>query len=289
MSSGNLIPCLCGSHNIVVLGLKDGYQVTQCEICSLVFVNPQPSAEQIQEFYSSVYWNEHQLKVGRETLTERISNKSEIEYFEGVLGWLLGRVSSQSHRALLEVGCSHGIFCELASSKGFEVTGVEVDETIARQTQERTGLNILWGGLSDQDFGCKQFDVVALFDVIEHFPDPAAALEQISAFSKSDAWLYLSTPCRDTREAQLNVMQWGENKPPEHLYLFSYENLKNLLLLKGFYVWDAFDVYSDRMFLLARKVSPDRVFSPPSLKVAHFKSYLKEIEKKLRCFFKKRY
>lgn len=277
------VSCICGADNSEFLGDKNGFRLVACAKCGMVYVDPQPDNEELQNFYSSQYWHQHQVNLGLKSIEDRLLDGREKAYFVDVLHWLTSRVSLGTGMRLLEIGCSHGIFCELISKLKVEVVGVEMDEQIANLTEKRTGLTIHSGGLASQNFGEAEFDIIATFDVIEHFTDPNTELGRISHSLKSGGWLYLSTPCRDAPDAQNNILAWGENKPPEHLFLFSFNDLQTILLQHGFYVWDARGIYSSRMFILARKGIPPKIpYTKPSLWRWKFRDFFRTLERKLR-------
>lgn len=275
--------CICGADQQIDLGQKNNYTVVSCSQCGMVYVNPQPNQSELISFYSKEYWGAHQEKLGLGSIEKRAQDPHEYKYFTDIFVWMKERVNIEQGMRLLEIGCSHGMFCEIASGASLDVVGVEMDKEIAASTAQRTGLKIFSGGISNQCFNSGEFDFVAMFDVLEHFTDPVQELRNITDVLKQNGWLYLSTPCRDEFSAQIDILAWGENKPPEHLFLFDYDTIENLLKRFGFYVWDAKGVYSNRMFILARKgVPPQNHYRKPVAWLMKAKFILRNIERKVR-------
>lgn len=200
--------CVCGANKPIEIGMKNNYMVVRCSKCGMVYVNPQPTEDELAEFYSKEYWQSHQRNIGLRSIEERLDDPNERKYFKGIFEWLAGRVKLEKGMKLLEVGCSHGMFCELAIQKHLEVVGVEMDSEIASATAKRIEAKVFAGGLSNQDFEDAQFDIVAMFDVIEHFTNPLEEMGRIHKLLKPGGWLYLSTPCRDAFTAQSDVLGW---------------------------------------------------------------------------------
>lgn len=277
------VSCVCGADQPAGLGTKNGFDVVRCANCGMVYVNPQPTPEELREFYSAQYWNQHQISLGLKPIEDRVVDSREKAYFSDLLRWLTSRVPLDAGKRLLEVGCSHGIFCELVAGLGPSVVGVEMDEQIANSARQRTGLEIHSGGLASQAFKEGEFDVMCMFDVFEHFYEPRTELERISHFLKQGGWLYLSTPCRDNPAAQKDVLEWGENKPPEHLFLYGFNDLEKLLMQYGFHVWDAKGIYSSRMFVLARRdEAPKTPYRMPPLWPWRLRESLRTLERTVR-------
>lgn len=281
--------CVCGADEPIMLGQKNSFTVVQCSRCEMVYVNPQPTAEELLVYYSKEYWGSHQKNLGLCSIEERLEDPNERRYFESIFRWLTKRVKLEEGMRLLEVGCSHGMFCELAIKEGLEVVGVEMDAEIAAATEKRIGAKVFAGGLSTQDFTEAEFDVVVMFDVLEHFTNPVEELSRIQKLLKPGGWLYLSTPCRDSFTAQSDVLSWGENKPPEHLFLFAYDDIEKLLEKYNLFVFDAKGIYSDRMYILARcGCKPERKYHKPNLLFAMCKYAAKNLERSIRYSLKKR-
>jgi len=85
---------------------------------------------------------------------------------------------------VLELGCGGGCVSAHLARQGFRVTGVDghlsrVIQAAHRAPQATFVVHDLSKGLSE--LGGEMFDVVALFDVIEHLDDPRSVLEQAAS------------------------------------------------------------------------------------------------------------
>jgi SAM-dependent methyltransferase len=78
------------------------------------------------------------------------------------------------------------------------------------------------------------FDVLALFEVLEHLPDPFAALERMREWLAPGAVLALSTPSYSGAPARLLGRKFPLVTPPDHLELFTKRGLAHLLDRAGF-------------------------------------------------------
>ena len=120
----------------------------------------------------------------------------EEEYFSGIYGGdydarnpkykfraLLGELRKhQPHGRLLDVGCAYGRFLEVAAEEGgYTLSGTDVSEHAAGVAAERLGdrARVQPGGLLESPFAGETFDVVTMFDVIEHIEDQDAAFARI--------------------------------------------------------------------------------------------------------------
>ncbi|MEJ2726126.1 MAG: methyltransferase domain-containing protein [Deltaproteobacteria bacterium] len=93
---------------------------------------------------------------------------------------------------LLDVGCNIGTFLNQASLQGYRVTGVEPDEK-AVQTAIESGLNVKCGYLHEVHFAARHFDIITLFEVIEHLKDPIGLLKECNRILKFSGVLFITT------------------------------------------------------------------------------------------------
>ena len=155
-------------------------QIVRCRSCGLAYNNPRVRAERLRASYERVadpvYIEERE---GRK-LTFR-NNLAELEeYKKG------GR--------LLDVGCYAGLFLAEARQNGWEVYGIEPSRWACQYAKERMELhNIRAGTVSDVDFPAEHFDVITMWDVIEHLVDPVGDLRKIAGWLKKDGLLCFTT------------------------------------------------------------------------------------------------
>ena len=136
---------------------------------------------------------------------------------------------------LLDVGCGDGGFMLLAAAQGYVTTGFDYDERVVAQARRK--------GLRDvhaMEFSAfcasrrsEEFDIVTLFDVLEHTPEPAWFLGEIRRLLKPGGYLAVNLPnyLRPTplgREAQ--------DFPPHHFTRWTPDAMKGFLAKNGFEV-----------------------------------------------------
>jgi tetratricopeptide (TPR) repeat protein/SAM-dependent methyltransferase len=128
----------------------------------------------------------------------------------------------------LDVGVGSGAMAGLALDYGYRVCGIDVHPAYAEHVH-RLGVNFLLGDVSAYDFGVRRFDVITLGDVLEHLPDPAAAMSRLGAVLKPQGLVWVSTPNHEgvwTRARREKDPMWMEG---EHLHMFSRASLTRML------------------------------------------------------------
>jgi SAM-dependent methyltransferase len=114
--------------------------------------------------------------------------------------------------------------------------------------------------LDDAPFAGETFDVVTMWDVLEHVPRPRAALAQIRRWLKPEGWLLLRTPNAGSLQARFWGRFWAGFDAPRHLVAFDPDTLTAILQAQGFSVrriWApsgsfALAMFSLRFWLRAR-------------------------------------
>jgi SAM-dependent methyltransferase len=173
-------------------------RLVACRACSLVYVNPRLRPDLILEGYAEAQdplfsaQNEARIKGFRKTLV-------------GVLKHL--GISGQGKR-VLDVGCAGGAFLVAARQLGFEVTGIEPARWMAAFGRQTYGLDIRDGVLVPGVFPDQSFDVVTLWDVIEHLSWPLETLRAARSLLKPDGLLLVNYPDIGTFAARFLGRRW---------------------------------------------------------------------------------
>ena len=93
---------------------------------------------------------------------------------------------------LLDVGCGAGDFLAVAVAAGYEAEGIDVSEAAAEICREK-GLKARSGDLLEEDFD-DRFDVITLWDVVEHLRDPIAVLRRAGELLRPGGLLFAKVP-----------------------------------------------------------------------------------------------
>lgn len=236
MSKAAIMSCnSCGSIDAAPLFTKNGYHLVRCTACDLAYIANQPNAAQIAELYTA--------KTDYHT---RLLDPASEEFAR------MAKVARQHLRMLrkfrddltglrvLDIGCSSGLFLAEARQAGMDAHGAELSPETAHFAAEHFGLPVHPGDWRDAGYAPASFDVITLFDVIEHLPDPMAELRAILPLLKPGGLLLQSTPDIDGLFPRLSYKlaakldYWPHPEPPHHLYQFSAKTLSAMLGQAGY-------------------------------------------------------
>jgi len=140
---------------------------------------------------------------------------------------------------LLEVGCSYGYFLEVARRAGWRAEGVEISGYAAGVASSK-GFEIHQGELQALALDPGSYDVIVMWDVIEHLLNPAEVVERCAELLLPGGALIARTPnghALGTRGGLPGLAYRQLAYPantPEHVFHFTPESLSSLLRKKGF-------------------------------------------------------
>lgn len=165
------------------LFVKDGFPHVRCLSCQLVYVTPIISEEAVMKFYAEesswteVLFSEEQIRL----------DKRKFDY-----GLQLIEARKNSGR-ILDIGCGPGFFLEEARERGWQVGGMEMN---VRCVERLNSLNIpvCTAPLEHSDLTDNSYDVVVMWEVLEHLRHPTEALQRVHKILKPGGVLLIMVP-----------------------------------------------------------------------------------------------
>ncbi len=170
---------LCGQANWKKQFSLDEHHFYKCKNCRLIQMFPMPKALARGDDYSG-YDLGKQQEFARLFLVPQYRRAIQLikEY--------------KKEGRLLDVGCGTGEFLENAREAGFMPTGIEPSEAACRIAGQKN--DVIRGELAGVSLKEGYFDVMTLWSVLEHVPDPLSLLGKIHSSLKADGILALRVP-----------------------------------------------------------------------------------------------
>lgn len=194
--------------------------IVKCANCGLVFVNPLPNETKLLDEYSNFEDERFASQAkGREITFEK--NLKDIEKYK-------------KKGKLLDIGTANGSFLYMAKKKGWEVEGVELNKYLIKWAKENYNLNIKQGTIFQNKFS-EKFDVITLWDVLEHVSDPTKTLEKCNDLLKDNGIFVVNYPDYNTSISSALGKKWPFYLSV-HLYYFNKKTIEKLLNKCGFKV-----------------------------------------------------
>lgn len=139
---------------------------------------------------------------------------------------------------VLDVGCAFGYFLKLCAEYKLETYGLDISEYAIEKAKAITKAKLYLHDVNDglQFFQNEFFDLVTMFDIIEHVKSPYNLLMEVRRVLKRGAKMVITTPNVNAIAKFLKGNQWVGFSDPTHLYLFTSDSLKFLVEKNGFIV-----------------------------------------------------
>lgn len=141
-----------------------------------------------------------------------------------------------SHRRLFEIGCAYGFFLNAARASFQSVEGIDISDEAVEYARGTLRVNATCGDFLSADLSGCQFDVVCLWDTIEHLAAPRPYVEAAAEHMPAGALMALTTGDISSLTARIQKERWRLIHPPTHLQYFTRASLCRLLEDCGFRV-----------------------------------------------------
>lgn len=218
---------LCGSghYRTSVEGVsapfvREKTGIVECEGCRLKYMNPRPTEECFLAGYSQ---SDEKGLYDAEEGDRRVNFELYLSRIEGM--------RPQKGR-ILDVGCCRGYFVKLAKERGWDSFGLEPSRKMADDCAA-DGLNVYNGTILNSGIEDGQFDVVTLWDVIEHLREPLEEFQALNRLIRKGGLVCFWTKNIESLRARI----LGRRYPfimSQHIVYFSPDTSRLLLEKSGF-------------------------------------------------------
>jgi SAM-dependent methyltransferase len=187
---------------------REGFRYYRCPADGYIFLQPIPS--DLGKYYPESYYELPHTVEEHAAIAERLQQ------------WKLDTVLEHAapSGSLLEIGPAYGLFAFLAKHAGFDVTAIEMDPRSCTYLRDSVGINVVEtsdtiGALDE----LPAFDVIAMWQAIEHIPDPWQTLEAVARKLKPGGVLVLDTPNPAAFQFAVLGKRWAHLDAPRHVTL----------------------------------------------------------------------
>jgi len=233
--------------------------IRECTVCKLMVLDPMPTEDDLKAVYNEGYFENEELTkqdVSRvygyvDYISERINKQKG---YRAVCETLRQMTAAGERRpTLLDYGCGLGFFLDVAYEFGFDGQGIEFNQYAIDYMRKRYAYQV--GGPADLDPRAR-FDVITLFDVIEHLRKPFETLELVRGMLEKGGIVAISTMDSTSVTSRLMGKRLEDfRRISEHLFFFDRSNLSAILHKHGFDVLKSATMgHSFEMRLLASRV-----------------------------------
>ena len=213
-----------------------GYQLAHCGDCGHLFVVDQVPEDVLETAYGAGYYHTANENADGMEATGYSDYLANVERRQQLFRERLSAVSrfAAGPGHLLDYGCAIGLFVKVAAEAGWIARGYERSSWAANYGRSQFGLDITVADGGLDPFGANSFNVVTLWDVLEHLQHPRRVLELVSKWLIPGGVMALNTVNSSSLGARMAGPAWRHLAPPHHLQFYSRRSLARLLAEFGF-------------------------------------------------------
>jgi 2-polyprenyl-3-methyl-5-hydroxy-6-metoxy-1,4-benzoquinol methylase len=134
---------------------------------------------------------------------------------------------------VLDIGCGEGLFLRAMKQLGWQVQGCDHGERIAQIAEENLGQPIHHGDFDTMPETERDWDVVMLWHVLEHVPDPVKLFEKVASILKKGGIFVVAIPNAESWQSRIFGSHWFHLDPPRHLFHLGMSHLKQIARQTG--------------------------------------------------------
>jgi SAM-dependent methyltransferase len=214
---------VCAAAGPTLAFRKHGFDMVACSACGALYVGQDPGTIDFEALYGEAYYTGGSDAVFADYVGQEAARRAHARRKLWWLRTLPPRIPRTGR--LLDVGCAAGFF--LAEARAFyEVQGVELSAWSSAYARDRLQLPVITGTLAQAALPAAHYDVITLWDVIEHVADPVPLLAEAARVLKPGGRLVLTTGDWGSAYARARGAGWHLMTPPWHLTMFNRATLQ---------------------------------------------------------------
>ena len=213
----------------LLTGLPGSFQFVKCNNCGLLRQNPYLNWKYLMKYYPDDY-SSYQPQVPDVTSKQRQFDKRY-----GL--WKRVKLVSKYKPTgkWIDVGAGTGrVLQEAMRWETWDLMGIEPVERAAEYIKIKTGLQVFGDRLEKFSGYENTFDIVTMWDVLEHFEDPIMAINKVREILRENGIYVFSIPNIKSWDLRVFKNYWVGYDLPRHLHLFSDVFLSTIMKKKGF-------------------------------------------------------
>jgi 2-polyprenyl-3-methyl-5-hydroxy-6-metoxy-1,4-benzoquinol methylase len=242
----------CQSQNIQQkLKAKDytvsgeSFMIYQCNHCSSAFTQDIPELNAIGAYYASENYISHSntQKGFINRIYHLVRNSTLITKRK-----MLQHFTALEKGKVLDIGCGTGAFLHSMQQAGWQITGLEPDETARKNARQYFNIDPL---PSQEIFTlpAHQYDAISMWHVLEHVHSLHEYIDQIKNLLTAEGILFVAVPNHTCYDAAQYQQFWAAYDVPRHLYHFSPAGMKLLMKQHGLEVIQTKPMWFDSFYV----------------------------------------
>ena len=207
---------MCNSDVLTDHLVLDGIRIANCLACRFMFARDALAATEIDQFYIDGYHDRRHMD------GQRVNAKINVELLRSFCPDLAGK-------SLLDIGSGYGFLLDkLRTSPARRLAGIELSQAQRKYSIDELRLET-HSRLEELDSN-DQFDVITIFEVIEHIPEPSAFIQTACGHLKRGGSLIIGTDNFVSDVVTVLGERFPKWIPHEHVSFFTPTTLTEMLM-----------------------------------------------------------
>lgn len=297
-------------------GTQGKWSMAYCIDCTLYWLAPQPSPEELARAYQNYYTHRptsqkktkgikklkkqfrlallnalcgYSIKGVNQRISTALSYMPILKnYALKSFGWLEG---PHNTKKLLDYGCGNGSFLNQMRELGWEVSGIEFDKKSAEAARNHFRIPVFLENSKEALLPPNSYDAVTMNHVVEHLRDPLKVLQYCHDILSEGGQLVITTPNAKSLGHHIYKRSWRGLEFPRHLFVFTPKSMRLLIEKAGFKVLATKTLSRSArwMLIMSRQAKHGRWPVPDNYKEKHLRQKLiarcfQSVESLLSCF-----
>ena len=223
---------VCSSEKITAQLTAEDYTVSHqkfsiwhCADCTARFTQDVPAQDAIGPYYQSdAYISHSDTKKGFINTLYHLVRKRTLNAKRNLIVAETGKQKG----TILDIGCGTGAFLHTMQTAGWQITGLEPDDTARKKAAELYALQPL---SPDKLFQLPpaSFNAITMWHVLEHVHELHAYIKQLAQLIAPGGKIVIAVPNYTSKDAAIYNEYWAAYDVPRHLYHFSPAAVRKLL------------------------------------------------------------
>ncbi|WP_375579709.1 class I SAM-dependent methyltransferase [Marivirga tractuosa] len=222
---------------------QESFNIMLCDNCNFQFTNPRPSEEEIGKYYQSEEYISHSDKANSPI---NFIYKLARKYALASKRKLINSVAKEKKGRLLDYGCGTGYFLETMKENGWKTYGLEPNEQARKIANTKSKVK---ESLEELNLKNKKFDIITLWHVLEHIHNINDTIKVLKTILKEKGKIVIAVPNIESYEQGVFKEDWAAYDVPRHLYHFSQETMKTLMLKHGLKIKKVYPMKLDAYYI----------------------------------------
>lgn len=208
------------------------FPVMRCRSCGMGWTADPPPESEAGSYYASEEYISHTDR--RQSLSDYLYHLAR-SFMLGRKYKIVERVTGKQQGMLLDIGSGTGYFAAFMKKRGWEVTGIEVNDSAREYSIEKSGINARSPG-EIKKIPSGSADCITFWHVLEHLYDPAGWLEEVGRILTGEGKCIIAMPNFSSSDADWFRNRWAALDVPRHLWHFTPRAFRKFVSGRGFKV-----------------------------------------------------